>query len=167
MRASLAEGDPDIPTLADRAWQAVYWLGYRAARAWWRMRRPDQHGAIVAVWLDGRILAVRQSYKHGLTFPGGTIHSGEAPLAAAQRELREELGLAVPAQALTLAYETTMEWEFRQDHVRIFELHLDHAPALAIDNREIVAARFMRPEEMLASAMPPFIRTYLLEGRRP
>ncbi len=45
---------------------------------------------------DGRILVIRQ-YKHGarqvsLTFPGGTIDEGEAPLDAAKRELREETG---------------------------------------------------------------------------
>jgi ADP-ribose pyrophosphatase len=45
---------------------------------------------------DGRVPMLRQ-YKHGvqrvcLAFPGGALEPGESPLAAAQRELREELG---------------------------------------------------------------------------
>ncbi|MBS0559137.1 MAG: NUDIX hydrolase [Proteobacteria bacterium] len=150
--------------LTDRAWRIAYCCAYAAARQWWRLRRPDQHGALVAVWLDGLILGVRQSYKRGITLPGGTIRAGEPALEAARRELREEVGLDVPAADLPLAFETTMEWEFRQDHVRIFELHLTDPPALRIDNREVVRAWFMQPAEMLAEHLPPFVRAYLLHA---
>jgi hypothetical protein len=54
------------------------------------------------------------------------------------------------------------EWDFRRDHVRIFELHLTADPRLRIDGREIVAARFVEPESLLAvKGIPPFIRDYL------
>jgi len=63
------------------------------------IRLPD-YALVFAEMVDGRVLMLRQ-YKHGprrvcLTFPGGAIEAGEAPLAAARRELLEELGL-VPA----------------------------------------------------------------------
>jgi len=50
---------------------------------------------------DGSIRMLRQ-YRHGLRrvclgFPGGAIESGETPLDAARRELREELGMIAGA----------------------------------------------------------------------
>jgi 8-oxo-dGTP pyrophosphatase MutT (NUDIX family) len=141
----------------------VYRLGYRMVRAWWWLRRPHKHGAMVAVWMDGLILGVRQSYTDRLTWPGGGIKRGEDAAHAARRELREELGLAVRAEQLTLVRTMTVQWDYRHDHVRIFELHLTAPPALTLDNREIVRASFMRPQDMLAVRTPPFVRAYLLE----
>jgi ADP-ribose pyrophosphatase len=51
---------------------------------------------IYAETMDGRVL-VERHYKHGvrrvsLTLPAGGVEPGEAPLAAAQRELLEETG---------------------------------------------------------------------------
>jgi 8-oxo-dGTP diphosphatase len=150
-------------SLVDRAWRLVFWLGYRAAKVWWRIRRPDQHGAMIAVWLDGRILGVRQSYSYRLTWPGGGIGPGEDPADAALRELHEEIGLAVRAADLKLVRRMSAEYDYRHDHVCIFELHLTTAPALTLDGREITRAAFMRPEDMLAVKAPPVIHRYLRE----
>lgn len=40
----------------------------------------------------GRVLLVKPSYKDGWEIPGGYVEQGESPLAAAIREVREELG---------------------------------------------------------------------------
>jgi 8-oxo-dGTP pyrophosphatase MutT (NUDIX family) len=151
------------PGITDRAWRLTYWLGYRTARAWWRVRRPHHHGAMVAVWLDGLILGVTQSYTNRLTWPGGGIKHGEAPIQAAQRELREELGLSVRTDDLTRACRLDVECDHRIDHVRIFELRLTAPPILVLDSREITRAAFMHPNEMLASRTSPFVRAYLLD----
>ena len=157
----------------DWPWRLAYRLGFRAARLWWRLRRPAHDGAVVAVWWDGRILAVQQSYRANLSWPGGGIGRGEEPREAARRELREELGLEVAADDLVLAREMVVEWDFRRERVRVFELRLRAEPVLRIDNREIVAARFAEPRALLAEAvLPPFIRAYLcqpdpVDQRRP
>ncbi len=148
--------------IMDRFWRLAYRLGFRAARLWWRLRRPDHDGAVVAVWWSGRVLAVQQSYRSNLSWPGGGIRRGEEPREAARRELREELGLDVRPDDLALAREMAVEWDYRREHVRVFELRLRAEPVLRIDNREIVAARFVDPQALLAEpVLPPFIRAYL------
>ena len=153
-------------TMMDRLWRLAYRVGFRAARLWWRLRRPAHDGAVVAIWLGGRVLAVQQSYCANPSWPGGGIRRGEQPREAARRELREELGLDVRPDDLVLAREMAVAWDFRREHVRVFELRLRAEPVIRIDNREIVAARFVEPQALLAEAvLPPFIRAYLREQR--
>jgi 8-oxo-dGTP diphosphatase len=152
--------------MIDWFWRVAYQIGFRAARLWWRLRRPNHDGAVVAVWLGGCILVVQQSYRSNPSWPGGGIRRGEAPREAARRELWEELGLVVRPDDLRLAQEMIVEWDYRRDHVRIFELRLHAEPEIRIDNREIVGARFVDPQALLAEGgLPPFIRAYLDEGR--
>jgi 8-oxo-dGTP diphosphatase len=153
--------------MMDRFWRLAYRLGFRAARLRWRVRRSDHHGAVTAVWLNGRILVVQQSFRANPSWPGGGIRRGEAPREAARRELREELGLSVQPEDLVLARELVVDRDFRRERVRVFELRLTAEPVLRIDNREVVAARFVDPYALRAEAgLPPFIRAYL-GGARP
>jgi ADP-ribose pyrophosphatase len=67
----------------------------RIVSNYYQIRLPD-YVLIFAELSDGTVPMLWQ-YKHGvgrvcLTFPGGAIEPDELPLAAAQRELREELG---------------------------------------------------------------------------
>ena len=85
----------------------LYRMGYRVAyrllQAWWLVRRPQAHGAAVAVWQGERLLVVRTSYRPRLDLPGGGIERAETALAAAVRELREETGLRAVTDELTEA----------------------------------------------------------------
>jgi 8-oxo-dGTP diphosphatase len=150
--------------MSEWAWRWAYRLAFEAARLWWRLRRPEHHGAVVAVWLGGRVLIVRQSYRSNPSWPGGGIRRGEDPREAAKRELAEELDLSVRPSDLVLAQEMTVDWDFRREHVRIFDLRLDAEPRLRVDNREIVGAEFIEPRSLLARTdIPPFMRAHLAE----
>jgi 8-oxo-dGTP diphosphatase len=151
---------PLAPAL-DAGFRLAYRLAFQALRAWWFLRRPAHRGAIVAVWHAGRVLVVRPSYRRTLDLPGGGLGRGEAAVAAACRELGEEVGIAVAPAALRLTLEMTAWWDFRRDHVSVFELRLDRAPALRIDRREITGAEFMAPAAVLAGQISPFVRAYL------
>ena len=150
--------------MIDRLWRLAYRLGFRAARLWRRLRRPAHARAVVAGWLDGSGRLGPQSNRTHPFWPGGGIRRGEEPREAARRELREELGLDVRPDDLVPARDMVVDWDFRRDRVRVFELRLRAEPMLRIDNREVVAARFVDPQALLASGgLPPFIHAYLGE----
>jgi 8-oxo-dGTP diphosphatase len=150
-----------ISSFLDLPRQLAYRLAYRLLRCWWFLRRPPHQGALVAVWHEGRVLMLTPSYRATLDFPGGGRRSGEGAADAAARELAEETGIATPSASLSLVREMTAFWDWRHDHVTIFELRLAAPPALRVDRREILAARFMPPEAVLASPISPFVRAYL------
>jgi 8-oxo-dGTP diphosphatase len=50
----------------------------------------------------GRVLLVKPNYRDHWLFPGGTADDNESPEAACARELKEEIGLALPVGRLLL-----------------------------------------------------------------
>ncbi|MEX1246872.1 MAG: NUDIX hydrolase [Anaerolineales bacterium] len=88
--------------------------------------------AMVPVDADGGILFVRQ-YRHTtgkriLEIPAGTLNKGEDPEACAQRELREEIGMA-PGRLTRLA-----------------EFYL--APGYSTERMHVYLAQDLRPEHL-------------------
>ena len=148
--------------LTDIAFRILYRAAFRVLRLWWFVRRADQYGTMVAVWSGDRVLVVRQSYRDTLELPGGSIGRHETALAAACRELNEEVGLVVPPGDLQHAREIVLWRDYRRDHVTIFEFAVtEPCPPLRIDGREIIAADFMAPEMARRQAISPFLRAYL------
>ena len=139
--SDLAQARP--PTRLDVAWRTAFRPGFPLARTWWRLRRSQHEGALVAVYVDRALLVMRSSYRAEWNFPRGSVKPGETPEAAAQRELAEEIGLT--ADRLTAAGDASGIWDGRSDHVHFFELRLNRLPELRLDNREIIAARFVLP----------------------
>ncbi|MFM0161773.1 NUDIX domain-containing protein [Paraburkholderia sediminicola] len=146
-------------TLIDSVWRMVLRLGFRLARAWWTLRRPRHEGALVAIYVGRALLLVKSSYRAEWNFPGGSVRPGEAPDAAARREMEEEIGLS--SYTLLPAGSACGIWDGRRDRVHFFELHLDCMPELRLDNREIVAAHLASPEELPGFALTEAAAAYL------
>jgi 8-oxo-dGTP pyrophosphatase MutT (NUDIX family) len=150
-----------VSGILDRLWRLGLFLAYRGALLLWFLTRPRHEGALVALWHEQRVLVLRFSYRRALGLPGGGMRRGERAADAAARELAEELGLTVAPGSLRLAFEVATAWEYRRNHVRIFELELTRVPAIAIDRREVTAAFFMTADEALAQELVPDVRAYL------
>ncbi|WP_233854717.1 NUDIX domain-containing protein [Paraburkholderia sp. HD33-4] len=145
--------------IIDFIWRIALRLGYRLARVWWHVRRPHHEGALVAIYVGQSLLLVKASYRAEWNLPGGSVHPGETPEAAAQREMEEEIGL--PPHPLIPAGSVYGTWDGRRDRVYFFELRLDSLPDLRIDNREIIAAHFASPQELRGTALTAPVAAYL------
>ncbi|GLU33617.1 NUDIX hydrolase [Trinickia caryophylli] len=143
----------------DALWRMALRLGFRLARARWHIRHPRHEGALVAIYVGRALLLVKSSYRKEWGLPGGSIHPGETPDAAAQREMEEEIGLS--SYPLVPAGSVYGIWDGRKDRVYFFELHLDDLPELRLDNREIVAVHLASPEELRGIALTGAVAAYL------
>ncbi|MFJ4776884.1 NUDIX domain-containing protein [Streptomyces sp. NPDC088762] len=87
-------GEPpagDSPADAPRSGRAGTWM---TPEAYGASRAALWTGAVVLVTdADGRVLVQSVDYRADRLLPGGAVDAGEAPCAAAARELREELGV--------------------------------------------------------------------------
>jgi 8-oxo-dGTP diphosphatase len=147
------------PSLLDAGWRMVFRYGYPLARVWWRVWRPHHEAALVAVYVGCELLLLKSSYRATWNFPGGAIRRGETPEAAARRELAEEIGLT--GNTLVPAEGASGNWGGRRVRVHFFELRLDRLPELRLDNREIIGARWVSPDQLPGIALTGAAAAYL------
>jgi 8-oxo-dGTP diphosphatase len=150
-----------LPLTIDALYRLAYRIAYPAWRLYLRCFRTFTQGAQVAVWNRDELLLIRNSYRNTYAFPGGYIRSGEDTATAASRELREETGIAVPTKHLGFAFAWTYTRGRFQGHDDIYECKLVNRPRICIDNREVVEARFVTPENALALPLERHVRHYL------
>ncbi len=140
---------------------------YLLLRAYWAVVHPATYGVLVAIWHRGEVLLVRNSYQRLVSMPGGYRRRRESAVDAAVRELREEVGLHVLPSALRPLFTMRHPWRGKDEHVDVLELHPATRPAVEIDRREIVAARFYAPAEALALELLPPVRRAIEERTAP
>ncbi len=147
--------------MTDALWRIALRAAYRVLRLWWAVRRPETHGAWVAVWRDESLLLIRSSYRRGECTPAGAISRRETPIAAAARELFEEVGIEAAPERLRPAGVHTQRFECRLDHAHFFELDAGPEVVVRIDRREVVHAEFVPRDELDGRPLLPHVRSYL------
>lgn len=134
---------------------------YRAANAakhlYWRLARPNVHGAKLLIFdAGGQLLLIRHSYGRSDLFmlPGGGIKRGETPVAAAHREAGEEVGCTVrDVRPLGVFLDTSRG---ARNHVHVFTARTDDSPRA--DGREIVEAGFFALDALPESTSDATLR---------
>ncbi len=103
---------------------------------------------------EGRVLLCRLTYKNDEDLPGGVVEVGESPQAAVAREVEEELGLDLKADAL-LVTDWLPPWGGWDDALcLVFDGGVTAASLLddaVLQAREIRSARFATIEEVRES----------------
>lgn len=141
----------------------LYWLAARLYETWQRLAKPHTHGALVAIWHQGRLLLVKASYRHGLGLPGGGLERRETARQAAVRELAEELGLKVSLDELLDPWQITETSARGKNSVTIYTLRATQEPAIGLDGLELVACHWLTTQEALGRPLVSHVREYLIE----
>ncbi|HEX2099291.1 MAG TPA: NUDIX hydrolase [Candidatus Synoicihabitans sp.] len=107
---------------------------------------------VVAVRDDGRIVVVRQFRPAAGVFcvelPGGCVDRGEDPLAAAQRELREEAGCTAASWRLLHVMHPNPARQTNRFHL-YFATGVVELDAPALDENEEIEHSFLTVDEIL------------------
>jgi len=108
---------------------------------------------------DDRLLLVNPTYKPDWDLPGGMAEANEAPIDAARRELREELGLSVEIAALLCVDWIPPHGPWDDTVVFVFDggaLSPDEIAALQLSDDELSAFRFC-PSDQAARLLRPYV----------
>lgn len=160
-KCSVANNIQTSPTPVDHAYRVAYRIAHKLLRTYWAVRRPHKGGTLVAIWHQGQVLIVKNTYRKEHTLPGGYPRPGETPAETGARELEEECGIHVRPDQVHQVYRGEHLFEGREDDVTIVEIELETRPTIHIDYREIAYARLAPPEEVLRMLIVPHLREYL------
>lgn len=131
---------------------------YRRLRLW---RGHAVGGAVVAIRAPDDVLVVRHSYRPRLHLVGGGIEPGERARDAAIREVREEIGLAPPATALTEVGRIRRGFRAVDEVDTLFEWRVERLPEARVDGREVIWAGGLRAHAIPRREQDIAVRWYL------
>ena len=129
----------------------------RAARLYWRVRKPRTLG-VRAVVLDenDRVALVRHTYTDQWYLPGGGVKKGESFETALHRELKEEVALSNARIERVLGVYHSRR-DSKDDHIVIFAVRVADSAAQDLrpaDLMEIEEVRWFAMDGMPAEVSP-------------
>jgi 8-oxo-dGTP pyrophosphatase MutT (NUDIX family) len=108
------------PDISDAVLRVGLSALHQIRRIQWYFTQPRTFGAhAVPLTPRGTIVLVKLRYARGWRLPGGGRKPAEAPLEAALRELREEIGLITHGEVQPVA-ELEERPDFKRDSVSLF-----------------------------------------------
>jgi 8-oxo-dGTP pyrophosphatase MutT (NUDIX family) len=138
--------------LTARRW--AYRLAFRTLQVFWFVTRPRKQGVKCLLTDHEQILLVRHTYgRRAWDLPGGGVKRHEAPLAAAQREMGEELGVREAQWTDLGALHGRVDR--RHDTIHCFRAELA-TPVLTIDRGELAVAEWFE-RHRLPSDLGPYV----------
>jgi 8-oxo-dGTP pyrophosphatase MutT (NUDIX family) len=131
-----------------------YRIAYRVLQVFWFVARPTKEGVKCVVTCRDRVLLVRHTYgSRAWDVPGGAIKRGEPPLAAARREMDEELGLG-GAEWVGIG-EIRGNVDHRRDRIHCFRVEMCE-PSLAVDRGELAVVDWFA-RDALPDDLAPYV----------
>ncbi|MFI0965750.1 NUDIX domain-containing protein [Streptomyces sp. NPDC021080] len=128
-----------------------------------KMARPRMAAGALFFDPGGRVLMVEPTYKDYWDIPGGYVETGESPLQAAGREIREELGIT-PVLGRLLAVDWAPNGAEGDKVLYLFdggELAQEALEGIHLQTEELKAARFVAPHEIADRTIPRLARRIL------
>jgi 8-oxo-dGTP diphosphatase len=125
---------------------------WNTSRAKGSARQPSKRVAtgIVICDRDDQLLLVHPAHKPDWDLPGGTVEAKEAPIDAARRQLREQLGLTVEIGALLCVDWIPPHGPWDDSLVFVFDggnLSPAAIAALELSDNDLSAFRFCPPHQ--------------------
>ncbi|WP_326652596.1 NUDIX hydrolase [Streptomyces sp. NBC_01750] len=125
-----------------------------------KMAHPRMAAGALFFDPTGRVLMVEPSYKDYWDIPGGYVETGESPLQAAAREVREELGIT-PSLSRLLAVDWAPNPNEGDKVLYLFEggqLAPEELARITLQPDELKSYAFLDPSEIDERTIPRLAR---------
>lgn len=121
----------------------IYRFSYPVAVLGWFLVRPRVRAAACIVDYEGRFILVRHTYgnRDKWAIPGGIVGRGEDPIAAARREVQEEVGLSLGE--LSHVTELIFVDHYKSVHLSVYRATAE-SDQVSIDRGEIAAYQWQK-----------------------